>query len=132
MGKDKIMEHNTRVEQIKTYLKRLSAGEELEKVRTDFVKEFEEVDPAEIMQAEQELLQGGTPLETVQKLCDVHAALFRGNTSEEKIASAETAVAASVKEKKLAATAALTGVAGHPLQTFTRENEVLETIIQEC
>ena len=67
------MEHNTRVEQIKTYLERLSAGEELEKVRADFAKEFKEVDPAEIMQAEQELLQGGTPLETVQKLCDVHA-----------------------------------------------------------
>lgn len=132
MGKDKIMEHNTRVEQIKTYLKRLSDGEELEKVRTDFVKEFKEVDPAEIMQAEQELLQGGTPLETVQKLCDVHAALFRGATSEEKVANAEKAVAASVKEKKLAATAALTGITGHPLQTFTRENEALENIIQEC
>lgn len=126
------MEHNTRVEQIKTYLKRLSAGEELEKVRTDFVKEFKEVDPAEIMQAEQELLQGGTPLETVQKLCDVHAALFRGATSEEKVANAEKAVAASVKEKKLAATAALTGITGHPLQTFTRENEVLENVIREC
>lgn len=126
------MEHNTRVEQIKTYLERLSAGEELEKVRADFVKEFEEVDPAEIMQAEQELLQGGTPLATVQKLCDVHAALFRGNTSEEKIASAEKAVAASVKEKKLAATAALIGIAGHPLQTFTLENEVLENVIREC
>ena len=132
MGKDKIMEHNTRVEQIKTYLERLSAGEELEKVRTDFVKEFEEVDPAEIMQAEQELLQGGTPLETVQKLCDVHAALFRGATSEEKVANAEKAVAASVKEKKLAATAALTGITGHPLQTFSRENEVLENVIREC
>ena len=46
MGKDKIMEHNTRVEQIKTYLERLSAGEELEKVRADFAKEFKEVDPA--------------------------------------------------------------------------------------
>ena len=126
------MEHNTRVEQIKTYLERLSAGEELEKVRADFVKEFEAVDPAEIMQAEQELLQGGTPLATVQKLCDVHAALFRGNTSEEKIASAEKAVAASVKEKKLAATAALIGIAGHPLQTFTLENEVLENVIREC
>lgn len=126
------MEHNTRVEQIKTYLKRLSAGEELEKVRTDFVKEFKEVDPAEIMQAEQELLQGGTPLETVQKLCDVHAALFRGATSEEKVANAEKAVAASVKEKKLAATAALTRITGHPLQTFTRENEVLENVIREC
>lgn len=131
-GKDKIMEHNTRVEQIKTYLERLSAGEELEKVRADFAKEFKEVDPAEIMQAEQELLQGGTPLETVQKLCDVHAALFRGATSEEKIANAEKAVAASVKEKKLAATAALTGITGHPLQTFTRENEVLENVIREC
>ena len=126
------MEHNTRVEQIKTYLERLSAGEELEKVRADFIKEFEAVDPAEIMQAEQKLLQGGTPLAMVQKLCDVHAALFRGNTSEEKIASAEKAVAASVKEKKLAATAALTGITGHPLQTFTRENEVLENVIREC
>lgn len=126
------MEHNTRVEQIKTYLERLSAGEELEKVRADFAKEFEAVDPAEIMQAEQKLLQGGTPLAMVQKLCDVHAALFRGNTSEEKIASAEKAVAASVKEKKLAATAALIGIAGHPLQTFTLENEVLENVIREC
>ena len=84
------------------------------------------------MQAEQELLQGGTPLETVQKLCDVHAALFRGATSEEKVANAEKAVAASVKEKKLAATAALTGITGHPLQTFTRENEVLENVIRKC
>ena len=126
------MEHNTRVEQIKTYLERLSAGEELEKVRADFIKEFEAVDPAEIMQAEQELLQGGTPLATVQKLCDVHAALFRGATSEEKVANAEKAVAASVKEKKLAATAALIGIAGHPLQTFTLENEVLENVIREC
>lgn len=126
------MEHNTRVEQIKTYLERLSAGEELEKVRADFIKEFEAVDPAEIMQAEQKLLQGGTPLAMVQKLCDVHAALFRGNTSEEKIASDEKAVAASVKEKKLAATAALIGIAGHPLQTFTLENEVLENVIREC
>lgn len=126
------MEHNTRVEQIKTYLERLSTGEELEKVRADFAKEFEEVDPAEIMHAEQELLQGGTPLATVQKLCDVHAALFRGATSEEKVANAEKAVAASVKEKKLAATAALIGIAGHPLQTFTLENEVLENVIREC
>ncbi len=126
------MEHNTRVEQIKTYLERLSAGEPLENVKADFAKEFQEVDPVEIMQAEQELLRGGTPLETVQKLCDVHAALFRGTTSEERIANAEKAVAASVKEQKLAATAALVGIAGHPLQTFTLENEVLETVIKTC
>ena len=38
MGKDKIMEHNKRVEQIKTYLERLSAGEELEKSKGGFRK----------------------------------------------------------------------------------------------
>ena len=37
MGKDKIMEHNKRVEQIKTYLERLSAGEELEKVKANII-----------------------------------------------------------------------------------------------
>ena len=39
---------------IKDYLKRLGAGEELESVRTDFVKKFQSVDAAEIMNAEQE------------------------------------------------------------------------------
>ena len=36
-------------EKIKTYLKRLGAGEKIESVREDFVREFREVDPAEIM-----------------------------------------------------------------------------------
>ena len=119
-------------ERIKEYLKRLGTDEELASVRADFVKEFEAVDAAEIMSAEQELLREGTPLSEVQRLCDVHAALFQGKTKEEQIANAEKAVAASVKEKKLAATAALTGITGHPLQTFTRENEVLENVIREC
>ena len=60
-------------EQIKSYLKRLGAGESLKSVRADFVKEFREVDSSEIMKAEQELLKEGTPLTEVQKLCDVHA-----------------------------------------------------------
>ena len=63
-------------EKIKAYLKRLGAGEKIESVREDFVREFREVDPAEIMQAEQELLKEGTPLEEVQRLCDVHAAEY--------------------------------------------------------
>ena len=42
---------------IKDYLKRLGAGEELESVRVDFVKKFQSVDAAEIMNAEQELIK---------------------------------------------------------------------------
>ena len=119
-------------EKIKTYLKRLGAGEKIDSVREDFVREFREVDPAKIMQAEQELLKEGTPLEEVQKLCDVHAALFHGTTTEEKIANAEKSVAEAMKEKRMTATAELTKIPGHPLYTFTLENEALGGILKKC
>ena len=41
-----------RTEQIKGYLKRLGDGESLENVKKDFVKEFNDVNPIEIMEAE--------------------------------------------------------------------------------
>lgn len=119
-------------EKIKTYLKRLGAGEKIESVREDFVREYKEVDPAEIMQAEQELLKEGTPLEEVQRLCDVHAALFHGTTTEERIANAEKSVAEAMKEKRMTATAELTKIPGHPLHTFTLENDALEEILKKC
>lgn len=119
-------------EKIKTYLKRLGAGEKIDSVREDFVREFREVDPTEIMQAEQELLKEGTPLEEVQKLCDVHAALFHGTTTEEKIANAEKSVAEAMKEKRMTATAELAEIPGHPLHTFTLENDALEEILKKC
>ena len=64
---------NGRTEQLKEYLRRLGAGEALESVRADFVKQFSDVEASEIMQAEQKLLKEGTPLTEVQKLCDVSA-----------------------------------------------------------
>lgn len=50
------------VESLKTYLRRLGAGEDLEKVRKDFAVEFQDVDATVIMKAEQEMLTEGTPL----------------------------------------------------------------------
>ena len=88
---------NGRTEQLKEYLRRLGAGEALESVRADFVKQFSDVEASEIMQAEQKLLKEGTPLTEVQKLCDVHSALFHGATKEERIANAEKEVEASRK-----------------------------------
>ncbi|WP_197407453.1 DUF438 domain-containing protein [Olsenella massiliensis] len=85
-----------RTEQIKGYLRRLGAGEDLEAVRSDFVREFSDVDASEIMRAEQEILNEGTPLDEVQRLCDVHSALFHGSTLEERLAHAESEAAASV------------------------------------
>ena len=129
-------------DQIKSYLQRLNKGEALESVQADFVRECKDVDPAEIMQAEQELLREGTSIGELQRLCDVHSALFHGSTTEEKIANAEKAVAHSLdagklhaenmKDKRLSAAAALIQISGHPLQTFTLENAALEKLIDRA
>lgn len=69
---------------IKEYIKRLTDGESLESVRADFVKNFENVSSAEIMDAEEELLSSGIDKKEVRKLCDVHSALFHDMTEKEK------------------------------------------------
>ena len=133
-----------RAEVLKGYLERLSKGESLETVREDFRKEFHSVEAAEIMQAEQQLMKDGMPLEEVQKLCDIHSALFHGATQEERVANAEREVAASMirisdHEKaeqqaqygdKNALAAKLIAIPGHPLETLTRENQALALRIE--
>ena len=110
---------NERIELLKDYLKRLGKGEALEVVRADFVQNFKDVDASEIMQAEQQMIQEGTPITEVQKLCDVHSALFHGETREEKIANAEKAVDASlIRQERAAKTKLLVEEKGHPLYTF--------------
>ena len=124
-----------RAEALRSLLDRLSEGEDLESVRADFVRDFKDVDPAEIMRAEQGLMESGMPLSKVQKLCDVHSALFHGDTREEQIANAERAVQASLKNQsgkeeknyinKSEEADALIQIPGHPLATFTKENQAL-------
>lgn len=128
-----------RTRQLKGYLRRLGTGEALETVRADFVREFAQVDAAEIMKAEQELLREGTPLAQVQRLCDVHSALFHGATREEQIANAEKAVEESLKKQSAPAApdygdkkqkaAALAALPGHPLHLMALENEALAALI---
>ncbi|MCI5805020.1 MAG: DUF438 domain-containing protein [Clostridium sp.] len=124
--------HQNIIDRIQEYLKRLGTDEDFEKVRADFAKEFEEVDAADIMQAEQQLLQNGTPLEEVQRLCDVHAALFHGKTKEEQIANAEKQSATALKEKRQRSVGAYAGIPGHPICTFVLENKELEKVIAQC
>ena len=118
----------------------------LKSVRADFVKEFREVDSSEIIKAEQELLKEGTPLTEVQKLCDVHAALFHGMTKEENAAGKNSAgknsayektsspmkSSSTIIEQRLTASSKLAQIKGHPLNTFTLENEALKGILSEC
>ena len=127
-----VVELDNVVSKIKEYLKRLEAQEELESMRADFVKEFENVDASEIMEAEQQLLKEGTPLATVQKLCDVHAALFKGKTIEEKVVEAKRQSAGAIKQEKLSITSKLVEIEGHPLYTFSLENKEITRLVKKC
>lgn len=76
-------EAQKRKDLIKSYIERLSQGEDLEGVREDFVKNFKGVSSSEIMDAEEDLLNSGADKEQVRKLCDIHSALFHGMTENE-------------------------------------------------
>ena len=97
---------------IKSYLSRLSSGEELDSVREDFKENFEGVSSAEIMDAEEELLASGMDKNEVRKLCDVHSALFHGETQEEINPSAYDE--------------------GSFLDYFAKENEKIKEILKEA
>lgn len=123
-------ESGKRMEQLKSYLRRLSEGESLDSVRVDFMREFKEVDAVEIMEAEQQMIKEGMPITEVQKLCDIHSTLFHGATLEEKIANARQPVdVASLREERAEKTRKLVETTGHPLFTLTQENEALEKLI---
>lgn len=105
-------EVKNRRELIKSYVKRLSEGEDLESVRKDFVKNFENVSSSEIMDAEEALLEVGVDRADVQRLCDVHSSLFHGKTESE-----------GGKDLKLI------NISGHPLRFFFLENEKIKELI---
>lgn len=130
------MNREDRINLIKSYLKRLGAGEDLNSVREEFVENFEGVDPTEILAAEERLIKEGTPVEEIQKLCDLHSALFHkeGEAPSENIdllRAKEYKFDQSLNEKKMEVTEKLLNEKGHPLNVFHKENEVLKTKIED-
>ena len=121
-SKDIIEDDNANL--LKQYLIRLSKGESLESVQKEFRENFESVDASEIMKAEQSLMESGVPYHEVQKLCDIHSALFHGATSNE-VNGEEIEYGDSKDVSKLIETK------GHPLATFTAENKKLEKYLNE-
>ena len=104
---------------LRGFIERLSSGEELESVRKDFVKEFAHVEAQEIM--------GGMPITEVQRLCDVHSALFHGAVDAPPGALSHDEIhaqAASVDPNDLDALPE-----GHPLSLLRAENRALDVLL---
>lgn len=113
-GQDKTTAEE-RTKLLEGYIKRLSGGEDLESVRGDFVANFATVSVHDITKAEQALINEGMPALEVQKLCDIHSALFHGKTESEVM-----------KEENEEITRQ-NGGAGHPVDILYRENRAIET-----
>ena len=125
------VQDSERVEQLKSFLKRLGTGEELGAVREDFVSQFAHVEASEIMKAEQGLMREGTPLAEVQQVCDLHSALFHGSTIHEQMDAEHAKVEAVLEaQEKSQSVVTLVETVGHPLNRLTEENKALDALIE--
>jgi len=125
------VQDSERVEQLKSFLKRLGTGEELGAVRENFVSQFAHVEASEIMKAEQGLMREGTPLAEVQQLCDLHSALFHGSTIHEQMDAEHAKVEAVLEaQEKSQSVVTLVETVGHPLNRLTEENKALDALIE--
>ncbi|MBU5677262.1 DUF438 domain-containing protein [Alkaliphilus sp. MSJ-5] len=102
-----------RKEILKGIIKDLHAGKEPRDVKERFAQLIKEVSPTEISEMEQSLMLEGMEIGEIQKLCDVHAEIFKGSIAEVH----------SIKspDKTL----------GHPVHTFKIENREIEKLITE-
>lgn len=107
---DNPSDEGKRLELLKSYIERVSKGEDLEAVRSDFVKNFKDVSSKEIVAAEESLIKSGLPLEKVQKLCDIHSALFHESNIIDE----------SQKD--------LEKIPGHPLNILSLENKKIKSL----
>ncbi len=97
---------------LKELIMELHQGKSVEEVKERFGKLIDGVSPTEISEMESALIREGMPVTEVQRLCDVHAAVFKGTIEE--IHRAE-------KQEDNP---------GHPVFTFKMENRAIESLIK--
>lgn len=110
-----------RVELLKGYLKRLSAGEDLEAVKKDFITDFESVSVHEIMNAEQDLINEGEDPIKIRKLCDLHSGLFHGRTEGEVLDDEDRKLKSGLNNVE----------PGHPVDYLVQENSALRLLLNK-
>lgn len=91
----------------------LHAGKPVEAVKDRFEELIKGISAAEISEMEQALIMDGMPVEEIQRLCDVHAEVFKGSIEEiHRLQKPEE-------------------TPGHPIHTFRLENSELEKHIND-
>ncbi len=97
---------------LKEIIKDLHNGRSVDDVKTQFEKAVGTITVAEISQMEQALMEEeGIPVEEVQRLCSVHAAIFKGSIEE---------IHRSEQPEDQP---------GHPIHTFKLENKEIDLLV---
>jgi uncharacterized protein len=97
---------------LKELIMELHNGKTVEEVKERFGQLIEGVSATEISAMETALIRDGMPVTEVQRLCDVHAAVFKGSIEE---------IHRPEKEEDNP---------GHPVFTFRAENRAIERLLQ--
>lgn len=98
-----------RQQAVKEIIRELHQGKPVDAVKAKFDAIAGDLDPAELSLIEQSLINEGLPVQEVQRLCDVHAAVFRDALEKNP---------------------ELTVPTGHPVDVFMAENRALERLIE--
>lgn len=99
-----------RKELLKHMILQLHAGEAPTLVRSRLVELLKSIPYDEVVEVEQELIYEGLPEEEVLQFCDIHTMVLEGHIDQ---------------------TGAKTIPAGHPVDTFKKENRELEKVANE-
>lgn len=98
---------------LKELIMELHAGKSAEEVKERFADLIQGVSATEISAMENALIQEGMPIQEVQRLCDVHAAVFKGSIEE---------IHRPEKQEDNP---------GHPVFTFRMENKAIERLMKK-
>ncbi len=112
-NREYVMENKSeRQEMLKEIIKELHAGKDVTEVKAKFEEAVGDVTVAEISQLEQALMEEeGIPVSEVQRLCSVHAAIFKGSIEE---------IHRSEKPED---------EPGHPVHTWKMENKEIDKLV---
>ena len=95
---------------LKSIIRDLHAGVEMEILRKRFADLVQDVSATEIAEIEQSLIDEGLPESEVKRLCDVHVEVFKHALDDQDVPSPP---------------------AGHPVHTFMVENRASENIMSD-
>jgi DUF438 domain-containing protein len=92
-----------RQRKLKAIIAKLHSGRPVAEVKKEFQKLIHGVSAAEVAAMEQSLIDGGMPVEEVQRLCEVHVQVFEGSLAKGKVPRE---------------------IPGHPVHTLLAENKL--------